>query len=104
LTAARAKGYVEGTVDRLGGTKDAVVGTISGDRQQETAGVYSFYPMRCFDPVDGETTHQAKCGAIKGRCSRTSTARPELVANVHLANFVSLRTTYRKSGHIVSAN
>ncbi|KAI0283223.1 hypothetical protein BC826DRAFT_1060707 [Russula brevipes] len=38
LNTARAKGYAEGTVDRLGGKKDAVVGAISGDRQQEAAG------------------------------------------------------------------
>jgi len=38
LNTARAKGYAEGTADRLGGKKDAVVGAISGDRQQEAAG------------------------------------------------------------------
>ncbi|CAL1697443.1 unnamed protein product [Somion occarium] len=36
--AAQAKGYAEGVTDRIGGKKDAVVGAISGDRQQETAG------------------------------------------------------------------
>ena len=36
--AAQVKGYAEGTVDRVAGTKDSVVGAITGDRSQETAG------------------------------------------------------------------
>ncbi|KAJ3476455.1 hypothetical protein NLI96_g11148 [Meripilus lineatus] len=36
--AAQAKGYAEGTMDRLGGRKDAIVGAVTGDRQQEASG------------------------------------------------------------------
>lgn len=50
--AAQAKGYAEGTVDRLTGKKDAVVGALSGDRQQETAGesvgFFFFFPLADF--------------------------------------------------------
>jgi len=38
VSAAKTKGYAEGTLDRISGKKDAVVGAISGDRQQEASG------------------------------------------------------------------
>ncbi|KAL1937916.1 hypothetical protein VTO73DRAFT_12666 [Trametes versicolor] len=36
--AAQAQGYVQGTKDRVGGRKDAVLGAVTGDRQQEATG------------------------------------------------------------------
>ncbi|KAI0940809.1 hypothetical protein AcW1_006486 [Taiwanofungus camphoratus] len=37
-TAAQAKQYAEGAVDRLAGKKDTIIGAITGDRQQEMSG------------------------------------------------------------------
>ncbi len=41
--AARTKGYVEGTGDRITGKKDSVVGSLTGDRTQQAQGMSKPY-------------------------------------------------------------
>ena len=44
---AQAKGYAEGTMDRLTGKKDTIVGAVMGDKQQELAGMFTHPTMFC---------------------------------------------------------
>ena len=40
--AAQAKGYAEGTKDRISGKMDSVVGAVTGDKEQQASGKLTY--------------------------------------------------------------
>jgi len=68
--AARATDYVKGAGDRVKGMKDAVIGSLTGDKTQQAQGKFLFHSL--MTTVAYDNFFQAMCNMTRARLSRTS--------------------------------
>ena len=77
--AAQVKEYAEGTLDRVTGKKDAVVGAVTGDREQEVSGEY-FHRKRMRRDTDSQCVVHLREFAARQGSGAAGIERPHAIA------------------------